>query len=148
MDTRAWLPDDLLIYGDKATMINGIEARVPILDRDLVRFIESMPSRFKLSRRLQGKLVHKEACAAWLPQFVLNRPKKGFATPIDRWFRHELGGYVREQLLEGRVGRGLFRPSFLERIIEQHSSGKEDYQRHLFALLMLEKWAERFDVSV
>lgn len=148
IDTRAWLPDDLLIYGDKATMINGIEARVPFLDRELVSFIESMPSSFKLSMGMKGKLVHRKACEAWLPPFVLRRPKKGFATPIDKWFRNELGGYVRDQLLDGKVCRRLFKENFLEEMIASHRVGRENFQRHLFALLMLEKWAWKFNVTV
>ncbi|GFE58384.1 asparagine synthase (glutamine-hydrolyzing) [Geobacter sp. AOG1] len=148
IDTRSWLPDDLLIYGDKATMINSIEARVPFLDRDFVYFVESMPSKYKLSMNLKGKFVHKKACEKWLPPYVIKRPKKGFATPIDKWFRAELGGYVREQLLEGSLCGSLFNISFVEEMIEKHQAGKENFQRHLFALLMLEKWAEKFDVAV
>lgn len=148
MDTRAWLPDDLLIYGDKATMINSIEARVPILDKDLIRFIESMPSRYKLSFLMNGKHIHKKACEKWLPPFVIRRPKKGFDTPIDGWFRNELGGYVRDQLLGGEVCRRLFNPRFVEEMMEKHRAGKENFQRQLFALLMLEKWAQQFRVKL
>jgi len=148
MDTRSWLPDDLLIYGDKATMVNAIEARVPILDKELVNFIESMPSKYKLTRSLQGKYVHKIACRKWLPNYVIKRPKKGFPTPIDKWFRNELEGYVRDQLLGGRVTRQLFNIPFVLEMIQKHRSGREDFQRQLFALLMLEKWAAKFDIKV
>jgi asparagine synthase (glutamine-hydrolysing) len=148
IDTRSWLPDDLLIYGDKATMVNAIEARVPVLDKDLVYFIESMPSKYKLSMRLQAKHVHKKACEKWLPTFVIKRRKKGFATPIDKWFRNELGGYVRDQLLGGVVTRRLFNVPYLEEMIKKHRSGRESFQRQLFALLMLEKWARKFDIEV
>lgn len=148
MDARAWLPDDLLTYGDKATMINAIEARVPILDKELIAFIETMPSKYKLSLSLQGKLVHRKACEKWLPSFVLRRSKKGFATPIDKWFRNEMGGYVRDQLLGGKVCRGLFNEKAIETMIASHRVGRENFQRHLFALLMLEKWACKFNISV
>lgn len=144
MDTRAWLPDDLLIYGDKATMINSIEARVPILDKELIRLIETIPSKYKLSFRLKGKFIHKKACEKWLPRFVIGRPKKGFDTPIDKWFRKELGGYVREELLGGEVCRALFHPPFVEEMMVRHREGRENFQRQLFALLMLEKWAQSF----
>jgi asparagine synthase (glutamine-hydrolysing) len=148
IDTRAWLPDDFLIYGDKATMINSIEARVPFLDKNLMHFIETMPSKFKLSWRLEGKFIHKKACKKWLPSFVIKRRKKGFETPIDKWFRKELGGYVKDQLLDGRISQGLFNTSYIEEMIKKHHSGKENFQRHLFALLMLEKWADNFDVII
>lgn len=148
IDTRAWLPDDLLIYCDKTTMINSIEARVPFLDKDFIHFIESMPSKFKLSLRLKGKLIHKKACEKWVPFFVIKRSKKGFATPIDKWFRNELGGYIKDQLLNGKIGRRLFNTSYIDTMISKHQSGKENFQRHLFALLMLEKWAQQFDITV
>lgn len=157
MDTRAWLPDDLLIYGDKATMINGIEARVPILDKELVSFIESIPSKYKLSWRFEGKLIHKRVCQKWLPPFVQERGKKGFGTslskkgfetPINGWFRNKLSGYIQDQLISGRISRKLFNSSTIEEMIQKHKSGKENFQRHLFALLMLEKWAEKFDVHI
>lgn len=148
IDTRAWLPDDLLIYGDKASMINGIEARVPILDRNLVELIESMPSSLKLSWTLQGKYIHKKACEKWLPLDIIKRRKKGFATPIDKWFRNELSGYIKEQLLSGRICRQLFNESMVKNMVDKHQTGKEDHQRHLFALLMLEKWAERYSINI
>lgn len=148
MDTRAWLPDDLLTYGDKATMVNSVEARVPILDKDLVHFIESMPSKLKMPWYLKGKLIHKKACEKWLPSFVIKRPKKGFGTPIDGWFRKELRGYVREQLLGGRIARNLFNTAFIQEMITKHQSGKEDFRRQLFALLMLEKWGERYTIGI
>jgi asparagine synthase (glutamine-hydrolysing) len=146
IDTRAWLPDDLLLYGDKATMVNSIEARVPILDKELVAFIETIPSKYKLSVFLKAKLVHKKACEKWLPQYVIRRPKKGFFTPIDKWFRNELGGYIADELVRGKLTSRLFNPGVVKKMIEDHQSGQENYQRQLFALLMLEKWAEAFDV--
>jgi asparagine synthase (glutamine-hydrolysing) len=148
IDTRAWLSDDLLIYGDKATMVNSIEARVPILDKDLINYIESIPSKYKLSRMLKGKMIHKKACEKWIPKFVLKRPKRGFDTPIYGWFRKELLGYVREQLLNGRIARTYFNIDYIEKMIEAHKAGYNNYERHIFALLMLEKWAAVYDVAV
>ncbi len=129
-------------------MVNSIEARVPILDRELIYFIESIPSKFKLSWRLKGKFIHKKACEKWLPSFVIKRPKKGFTTPIDKWFRKEMGGYVKDQLLNGRISRRIFNTSTIEDMIRKHQCGKENFQRHLFALLMLEKWAGKFNVII
>lgn len=148
IDTRAWLPDDFLIYGDKATMINSIEARVPYLDKDFVHFVETIPSRFKVSWSLQRKFIHKKACRKWLPDFVTKRRKKGFGTPVDSWFRNELEGYVREQIVDGRLSRDLFNPAYIIEMLEKHKRGREDFRRQLFALLMLEKWAEAFKVGI
>lgn len=148
IDTRAWLPDDLLVYGDKATMINSIEARVPILDKELIAFIEKIPSRFKLSSTMQGKYLHKKACEKWLPDSVLKRKKTGFATPVDQWFRGEMSGYVRERLLSGGFCAGLFNKAYIENMIHEHATGRTDFQRQLFSLLMLEMWGKKFSVSI
>ena len=148
VDARAWLADDLLTYFDKATMINGVEARVPFLDKDLVYFVENIPGKFKLSWRLEGKFIHKKACKKWLPSFVLSRRKKSFETPIDKWFKKEMDGYVKNLLLHGKISRNLFNRSVLDDMIWQHQCGKENFQRHIFALLMLEKWAEAYNVTI
>ena len=91
VDTRANLPDDLLMVGDKTSMANSLEARVPFLDYRLVEFAESLPPRFKL-RGLQRKYLHKKAMEKWLPQEVVYRKKKGFANPVDSGFASRCSG--------------------------------------------------------
>src|SRR5208337_4068038 len=85
IDTRANLPDDLLMVGDKTSMANSLEARVPYLDYRLVEFIESLPSNLKLNW-LNGKYLHKKAVEKWLPKEIVHRKKKGFANPVEKWF--------------------------------------------------------------
>jgi asparagine synthase (glutamine-hydrolysing) len=148
MDTRSWLPDDLLMYGDKSTMINSIEARVPFLDKDLIKFVEKVPSHFKLSLTMQGKYLHKTACQKWLPESVIKRKKVGFATPIDQWFRGQMGGYVRDQLLDGKICKELFNVDYVGKMLHEHIAGRSDYQRQLFSLLMLERWCQKFSVVI
>ena len=144
IDTRMSLPDDLLFYGDKLSMANSLEARVPILDRELVDFIEGLPPSLKL-RGMNGKYVHKMAAKRWLPDAIINRRKKGFATPIDTWFQSELDGFVRQTVLaSGSACRELFNPAFIEQILSEHRDRKRDHRRRIFALLSFELWYRRF----
>jgi asparagine synthase (glutamine-hydrolysing) len=143
-DTRLSLPDDLLMYGDKMSMANSLEARVPLLDVDLVEFVESLPVALKM-RGLTGKYVHKRAAERWLPQSTIRRPKKGFATPVDAWFQKELGGFVRDTVLAPTSAcREYFEASAIQRMLDEHVSRRRDHRRQLFALLSFELWHRRF----
>src|SRR5260370_41420880 len=86
IDTRASLPDDLLMVGDKTSMANSIEARVPFLDYRLIEFVESLPPHFRL-RGLRGKYLHKKAAGKRPPQNILFRKKKGLPNPNEQWLR-------------------------------------------------------------
>ena len=145
IDTRMWLVDDLLNYGDKMSMAASLEARVPILDLDLVALIESMPENLKLKGWKQGKYIHKRAARRWLPDRIIDRPKKGFLTPIDIWFQKEITGEISEILLSpGSFCSRYFSMPYLRFLIRSHGSKKEDFNRQLFALLFFEFWARRF----
>jgi len=145
IDTRMWLVDDLLNYGDKMSMAASIEARVPILDIDLINLIESMPQNLKLKGWKHGKFLHKLVAKNWLPKHILNRKKKGFPTPIDQWFQKELSGEISDILLSSKsYCYRYFSTEYIRLLIESHISRKEDYHRQLFALLSFEFWARRF----
>ncbi len=144
IDTRLSLPDDLLFYGDKLAMANSLEARVPILDYELVEFVETLPPGLKL-RGLTGKYVHKQAARRWLPDSIIRRRKKGFATPVDLWFQSELDGFVRDTLLgPGSACREHFEPAALETLLAEHRERRRDHRRRIFALLSFELWQRRF----
>jgi asparagine synthase (glutamine-hydrolysing) len=145
IDTRMWLVDDLLNYGDKMSMAASLEARVPLLDLDLVDLIESMPESLKLRGWTRGKYIHKRAAREWLPASIVERPKKGFLTPIDVWFQKEITGEISSILLapDGFCAR-YFSVPFIESMIRRHGSRQEDFNRQLFALLFFEFWARRF----
>ena len=144
IDTRMSLPDDLLFYGDKLAMANSLEARVPLLDWELVEYIESLPPRLKL-RGWNGKYVHKLAARRWLPEGVIRRRKKGFGTPVDAWFQRELEGFVLSTILgTGSVCRELFDAEFIRQLVVEHRQRHRDHRRRLFALLSFELWHRRF----
>ncbi len=142
VDLLTYLPGDLLVKVDLATMAQGLEARAPFLDHRVVELALAMPIGRKL--RLRGgrsKVVLKTAFADLLPQEIVNRPKMGFGVPLDRWFRGELKDELRAVLLDPRaLGRGLFRPEAVETLIDDHIQSRRDNAYRLWALLMLEFW--------
>lgn len=144
IDTRANLPDDLLMVGDKTAMANSLEARVPFLDYRIVEFAESLPTRFKL-RGTTGKYLHKKAVEKWLPREVVYRKKKGFANPVDQWLRTRMREFVRECLLSHDAGvLQFFERSYIERLVAEHESGLRNYLRHIYLLISFEMWHRRF----
>jgi asparagine synthase (glutamine-hydrolysing) len=144
VDTRMWLPDELLLIGDKMSMAASVELRVPMLDNDLVSLAESAAPTQHV-RRLQGKSLHKEALEALLPHEVVHRRKLGWRSPVDRWLRGELRPLVEEVLLgDGEVCRDLFEERELRRLVEAHASGRADHTRQLFCLLSLGLWHRGF----
>ena len=144
VDTRTSLPDNLLLYGDKMSMAVSLEARVPLLDLELMRLVESIPPGLKI-RGLTQKYVLKKAVAAWIPQATITRKKIGFATPIDQWFRGELKTSTADLLLAPDSACALyFRPEVIGEMLDQHARGVQDHKRILFSLLTFEHWYQQF----
>lgn len=144
IDTRANLPDDLLMVGDKTSMANSIEARVPFLDYRIIEFIETLPPNLKL-QGLEGKYLHKKALAKWLPSSIIHKKKKGFDNPIDSWMRGKMRYYIDECLLskDSAVNK-YFNPRYIKQIIRLHETKKEDYMRHIYLLVSFELWHRKF----
>lgn len=137
LDSRMNLADDLLLYGDKISMAFSLEARVPMLDVELVRFIESLPIEYRIRWR-EGKVAHKKMAERYLPPEIVHRQKKGFQVPFGAWSRGAWRTWVEELLLDGLDGF-LLRPG-VERLWKEHLSGRPDRSRQIFALLMLALW--------
>jgi asparagine synthase (glutamine-hydrolysing) len=144
IDTRLSLPDNLLLFGDKMSMANSLEMRVPFLDLELVEFLESLPASFKL-RGKKGKYIHKLALKGWLPDEIIGRPKRGFDTPMDEWLQGELAHTARRLILESDSAcRRYFHVEYISEMISSHISRRENFQRHIFALLSFEIWHRVF----
>jgi asparagine synthase (glutamine-hydrolysing) len=143
-DTMTYLPNDLLVKVDIASMAVSLEARSPFLDHHVIEFAASLPEKYKL-RGLTTKYLLKRVLKRLLPAEILERPKMGFGVPIGHWFRNEMQGFLREILLsEKSAKRGLFKPEAVKRMVDEHTSGQQDFAHHLWSLLMLELWFERF----
>jgi asparagine synthase (glutamine-hydrolysing) len=145
-DLLTYLPDDLLVKVDIASMAHSLECRGPFLDHRVVELALAMPLRRKL--RLRGgrsKVVLKQAFADLIPPAILTRPKMGFGVPLDRWFRGELKNELRAVLLDPvALGRGLFRPEAVAQLIDEHVDSRRDHAYKLWSLLMLELWFRRY----
>lgn len=139
-DINAYLPEDLLVKMDIASMANSLEARSPFLDHKLMEFAASMPSSWKL-KGFKSKHILKETFKEFLPPKIVNRGKMGFGIPVGKWFRTNWAAYFKEIVLsEKAVGRGYFNKAALERIYTEHVTCKRDHGYRMWALLMLELW--------
>ena len=141
-DLLTYLPCDLLVKVDMASMAHSLECRSPFLDHRVVELAMALPIHRKL--RLRGgrsKVVLKQAFAELLPPAIRHRPKMGFAVPLDRWFRGELKSELRAVLLDPvALGRGLFQPEAVTTLVNEHVDGRRDHAQQLWTLLMLELW--------
>jgi asparagine synthase (glutamine-hydrolysing) len=144
VDIETYLPGDLLVKMDIATMAHSLEARSPFLDPDVMEFAATLPPSMKI-RGMEKKVVLRDALRPMLPAEVLDRPKMGFGVPIARWFREELSEFVRDVLLdEATLGRGYFQPEYVRGLIRRHQAGEEDCSPKLWALLVAELWHREF----
>lgn len=143
-DTMTYLPNDLLVKVDIATMANSLEARSPFLDHEVIEFAASLPENLKL-RGLTAKYLLKRVLRKLLPAENLDRRKMGFGVPVGHWFRGKLQPFLRETVLsEKALKRELFKPEAVKQLVELHVRGERDYSHQLWTLLMLELWFERF----
>ncbi len=143
-DIMTYLPNDLLVKVDIATMANSLEARSPFLDHHVIEFAASLPEKYKL-RGLTTKYLLKRVLRKLLPAEILGRRKMGFGVPIGHWFRGKLQPFLRETILsEAALKRGLFKPDAVKRMVELHTRSERDYSHQLWTLLMLELWFQRF----
>src|SRR5262249_21687139 len=123
LDIETYLPGDLLLKADIASMAHSLELRSPFLDREVLELGISLPDRLKRKGR-RGKQALRRAFGAELPPEIAQRGKKGFALPLSDWFRGELRELTGDLLLDERArARGQFRPAAVRRLVEEHVSG-------------------------
>jgi asparagine synthase (glutamine-hydrolysing) len=126
------------------TMANSLEGRSPFLDYELVEWVARLPDSMKL-RGSTHKYLLKKTFAPLLPPDILRRAKQGFGIPVGKWFRGQLRGMARDLLLSERfLKRELFRRDALERIFNEHDSGRADHGKRIWCLIMLELWWRRY----
>ena len=143
-DTMTYLPNDLLVKMDIASMSVSLEARSPFLDHKLMEFAASIPEKMKL-RRLTTKVLLKRILKKIVPEENLTRRKMGFGVPIGYWFRGPMQSFLRETLLSEKAARrGLFNTERVRAIVDEHVEQKSDHSHRLWTLLMLELWFQRF----
>jgi len=141
LDTRHWLPANLLLRGDRMTMAHSLELRCPFLDYRLVEFAaREVPAGLKI-RGLAGKWLLKALAEPLLPREVVHRRKWGFKVPTSQWFRGPLLGVLRDVLLSRAArDRGYFDQRRVEELIDDHAAGRTDQDKRLWILFQLELW--------
>jgi asparagine synthase (glutamine-hydrolysing) len=143
LDTRQYLPADILTKVDRMSMANSLEVRSPLLDHTLVEYMATLPVSLKLRNNV-SKYIFRKFCSQLLPPSVLSKPKQGFALPKDRWFRQELHTAAEAVLLDTRtLTRGYFRKPTMQRLLQHHTTGRRDYSDWIWCLLVLEMWFRR-----
>ncbi|HEV8169675.1 MAG TPA: asparagine synthase (glutamine-hydrolyzing), partial [Pyrinomonadaceae bacterium] len=144
LELKLRLPELLLMRVDKITMATSVEARVPFLDHHLVEYALSLPRSAKIEGE-SGKHILKRSLEEILPRDLLYETKRGFGAPVREWFRESLGGWFDEHLMNSRMRRReLLDYGFVSRMLEEHRSGAKDWGFHLWALLNVSLWYERW----
>lgn len=144
-DMRMNLCDDLLLYTDKISMHFSIEARVPMLDNDLIDFIESLPLEYKIHGK-EGKYIHKKFAESVLPKEIIYRKKKGFKSPTEKWFKGEKGLMYKNMLIShGSKFSEFFDGKEVVKIFDTHMNGKRNMEKQLFTLISIYYWMENYE---
>lgn len=144
LDMTTYLPDDLLVKSDRASMAASLEVRLPFLAYPLVEFALSLPPSLKV-RGMTTKYLLKKAVAPYLPPYILKRPKKGFGIPVAKWLRQEFRPLVDELFSREFVeNQGIFHFQYINNMLEEHMSMRVDRRKELWTLLMFQWWWRKF----
>ncbi|HEX8173724.1 MAG TPA: asparagine synthase (glutamine-hydrolyzing) [Pyrinomonadaceae bacterium] len=144
LDSKTYLPGDILTKVDRMSMAVSLEARVPLLDHHLIEAVARMPASMKM-RGLETKHIFKQAVRGLVPSEILDRPKQGFGVPIQEWINDQLRDRIRETLREQRTReRGLVDERYVRLLLEEHERKRRDHSAQLWSLFMLEQWQRIF----
>ena len=148
LDMKLYLQESILVKVDRASMACSLEVRAPFLDYELVEFAMGLPLKLKL-KGFTPKYILKKAMKNWLPDEVINRPKKGFGIPIAKWVKGPLKELFGDLLSPDRIGReGFLNPDYVTPLLRDHLIGKRDNRKQLWTLLVWELWLNRYHPSL
>jgi asparagine synthase (glutamine-hydrolysing) len=144
LDSKTYLPGDILTKVDRMSMAVSLEARAPLLDHKLIEFVTRIPASLKL-RGLETKHIFKRAVADFVPEEILHREKQGFGVPIQQWINEQLRARIHDTLTDSRArARGYVEPHYVQQLLNEHERGRRDHAGPLWTLFMLELWQRIF----
>ena len=141
LEVRSTLPDELLMYADKLSMAHSLELRVPFVDKEIVEYVERLPANLKV-RNGSRKWLHRQVCRAYLPESIVKRPKRAFASNVvDDWFLDAIDNKMSDMLRDpnSKIYRYL-RASSVGELLNLHVSRRQDNHKILFSLALFEEW--------
>lgn len=142
LDVDTYLPDDILVKVDRAAMAASLETRVPMLDHHVYAFARQLPLPY-IIRDGQGKWLLRQLLYRYVPRGLIERPKKGFSVPLAQWLRGPLRDWSEALLAPPRLrGEGLFDEAMVQLKWREHLSGRRDWSKHLWSILMVQAWME------
>ena len=142
LDTMTYLPDDILVKLDRATMAVSLEGRVPLLDHRVAEFAWSLPLSMRI-REHQGKWILRQVLYRYVPREMVNRPKSGFGVPLGTWLRGPLRDWAESLLCESRLRQeGYFSYAPIQKMWREHLSAKTNWEYHLWDILMFQAWID------
>jgi asparagine synthase (glutamine-hydrolysing) len=140
IDSKTYLPGDILTKVDRMSMAASLEARVPFLDHKLIEFVTRIPASMKM-KGLETKYILKRAIGDLVPTEILDRPKQGFGVPIQQWINNQLRERIHETLTEPRARqRGYVQSRYVDLLLDEHERGRRDHSSRLWALFIFELW--------
>jgi asparagine synthase (glutamine-hydrolysing) len=145
LDSKTYLPGDILTKVDRMSMLTSLEARVPMLDHVFLEWVTSLTPEWKMRGGSQKYILRKLAERVGVPKEVLYRPKQGFALPLGHWMRNELKDLILNVMLDPvTLQRGYFNPSGVQRLLDEHFQGRRDHSARIWRLFMFELWHRNF----
>jgi asparagine synthase (glutamine-hydrolysing) len=144
IDIKNYLPDDILVKVDRAAMANSLETRIPFLDHKLVEFAFNLPIDLKI-RNGQGKWLLRELLYRYVPKKLIERPRMGFSIPLDSWLRRPLKEWATDLLSPTNLDKhGFLNKELILKRLNEHVSGKKNWQNQLWNVLMFQSWYDKF----
>lgn len=148
IDMRTWLVDDILTKVDRASMINSLEVRVPILDHEFAELTFKIPSELKLHNNT-GKYIFKKSMKAHLPSHIIGQQKKGFGVPLKKWFKKDLKDYLLQHLhSQNSPLNQYFNPAYIEKLVKDHETGMRDLNHKIWTLVFLNEWLNQQNKTI